>query len=183
MLKKFGVLIVFLLTATVITLRAQERRNNSENRSEQLFEDFKNRIFFGGNVGAQFGNYTFVDLSPLVGYRITEDFSAGIGVTYNFLQFRSGNTRYKTDIYGGRVFARYFVWENLFLHGEYEVLNGQWDYSSDRFNIENILGGGGYRQMLSDRAAMTLLVLWNFKQNNYSLYSNPIIRAGFTFGF
>lgn len=183
MIKKSLILLVLFTISFFNPIKGQERANNLEKSDQKLFDDFKNRIFFGGNVGAQFGNYTFVDFSPLVGYRISDKLSVGVGITYNYLRFRYGKTEYKTDIYGGRVFGRYFVWENLFLHGEYEVLNGAWDYTNKRFNIENILGGAGYRQMVTDRAAMTLLVLWNFSQNNYSPYSNPIIRGGFTFGF
>lgn len=184
MIKKIITFLILFVSICSLSLNAQDRRNrNPEKQEKRLFDDYRNRIFFGGNIGAQFGTYTFFEISPLVGYRITDHFSAGIGITYNYLKIRLGKADYKTDIYGGRVFARYFVWENLFLHGEYEVLNGQWDYYKERFNIESILAGGGYRQMISDRAAMTLLVLWNFNQNNYSPYSNPIIRGGFTFGF
>ena len=43
---------------------------------------FKDRIYFGGNLGLQFGNQTYIDISPLIGYKVTEKFSAGFGVTY-----------------------------------------------------------------------------------------------------
>ena len=52
------------------------------------------RIFYGGNLGLQFGTITFIDASPLIGYRLTDKLSLGTGISYiiigkNFLVFKS----------------------------------------------------------------------------------------------
>ena len=39
------------------------------------FENFKDRLYFGGNVGAWFGSTTYINLSPLVGCKINKEFS------------------------------------------------------------------------------------------------------------
>ena len=42
---------------------------------------FKDRIFVGGGVQAQFGTVTVIGASPIVGYTITPKLSAGVGLT------------------------------------------------------------------------------------------------------
>jgi hypothetical protein len=78
------------------------------------FNSFKERLFFGGNVGAWFGSTTYVNISPLVGCKITKQFSLGAGVTYNYFSQSYQGQKYTSTIYGGNGFARYLIFENLF---------------------------------------------------------------------
>jgi hypothetical protein len=48
--------------------------------------------------------------------------------------------------------------------------------------IYNVLGGGGYRQAISDRLFFDAMMLWNFTPTLYTPYVNPIIRIGFNIG-
>jgi hypothetical protein len=150
---------------------------------------FRERIFFGGNFGLQFGTITFVDVSPMIGYRFTEKFSAGPGISYMFYRERfSGFTPFETSIYGGRIFTRYEIYRGIFFHGEYEVLNREvfdsWLFPERfRTNVTSILLGGGIRQHMGGRTFLNLLVLWNINESAYSMYNNPIIRMGFNVGF
>lgn len=143
--------------------------------------NLREHIFTGGNFGLQFGTITLVDLSPLIGYKITPKFSAALGVTYTYLKDNRYNPAYSTNIYGARVIGRYFILENLFAHAEYEALNGEWIYNK-RFTIYNVLAGGGYRQSITDHLFFDALLLWNFNKSIYSPYQNPIIRIGFNIG-
>ena len=86
-------------------------------------KNFLDKVFVGGNVGLQFGTVTFVEVSPLVGYRFTDKISAGIGITYEYYHYQDRYYDFKTNVYGGRVFGRYNFTENLFGHVEYEYLN------------------------------------------------------------
>lgn len=99
---------------------------------------FSERLLFGGSLGLSFGSQTtLVDISPIVGYAITNDFMAGIGLTYKYYQYKNyyynlsdgSYSNLKMNIYGGSVWSRYFltrteipVIENVFLHLEYEPL-------------------------------------------------------------
>ena len=47
------------------------------------FNTFKERLYFGGNIGLGFGTTTYINLSPLVGCKITKQFSAGGGIVYD----------------------------------------------------------------------------------------------------
>jgi hypothetical protein len=151
---------------------------------------FKDRIFFGGNLGLQFGNLTYIDVSPLVGYKITDKLHAGIGATYIYYKYKDAYLKYETSIYGGRVFGRYYIMDNLFTHAEYEMLNLEvpetvtgGNYELVRDNISSVLVGGGYAQEIGANASLVLMLLWNLTEEQYSPYQNPIIRIGINAGF
>lgn len=169
--------------------------NTDQSFSQELKDKpLKERLFFGGNLGLQFGSATYIDVSPLLGYKITEKFSAGIGATYIYYDIKESiyyGNGYETSIYGGRVFGRYLFMENLFAHAETEVLNmevpeiitGSSNYKLVRDNIVSVMAGGGYAQPIGERSALVMMLLWNFTENQYSPYENPIFRIGFNAGF
>jgi len=150
-----------------------------------------NRFFWGGNLG--FGassDVVQIDLSPLIGYNITEKFAAGMGVTYQYYKdSRFINVKIETNIYGGRCFLRYFVWNDIFIHAEYELLSLESKYfnpnytnaNNDRFFVNSIFLGGGYRMMIGESASINLLLLWNINESSTSPYTNPVLRIGFNF--
>lgn len=142
-----------------------------------------NRFYTGGNFGLSFGTVTAIDISPIIGYKITDKFSAGVGAIYMYYS----DTRYKysTNVYGGRVFSRYLIIENLFAHLEYELINRDALDFNDRpirVNVPGLLVGGGYTQRIAGNSYFNIMALWNLNENQYSLYPNPIIRMGFSVG-
>jgi hypothetical protein len=154
-------------------------------QEEALKQKFslKDRIFTGGNMGLQIGNPTMIDISPLIGFKITKHASAGFGVTYLYYKYNDNyyGSVYISNIYGGRIFAQHTIWKNIFAHAEYEVLNGEWLQGS-RYNITSVLIGAGFRQALFGRAYLNLTILWNLNNTYDSPYTNPIIRAGISIG-
>ncbi|MBL0048559.1 MAG: hypothetical protein IPP32_10755 [Bacteroidetes bacterium] len=143
--------------------------------------NFKEHIFTGGNFGLQFGTITLIDVSPMIGYKITPKITAALGVTYTYYK-DSRPPVYTQNIYGARLIGRYFVFDNFFLHGEYEGLSSKWDYYKKPFIIYSLLGGAGYRQEVSERLFFDAMLLWNFNTSVYTPYNNPIIRIGFSIG-
>jgi hypothetical protein len=159
------------------------------------------RLYWGGGFGLQFGTFTNVSLSPIIGYKATEKFWLGGGVIYQYRSVRTFNFqtgergRIVSHNTGGRVFAqqelldmsRSFLGGRLLAHAEYEVLNisavdrntGQ----SSRRVVTTPMAGLGYRQQIGARATADLYVLYNFSDNIYTPYNNPIVRAGFNFPF
>jgi hypothetical protein len=149
-----------------------------------------------------FGTYTVIDISPLVGYKVTEKFHVGTGLTYTYYKYQEDGPNgtqgvsFKTSIYGGRLFTRYFVADNLFLHVEDELLNlempdlGEY-YLNHRFVLtrqwlNSVLVGGGYGYGFgSDGPAISIMVLFriNHEFEDFYPYQNPIIRVGLGFGF
>jgi len=142
------------------------------------------RLFTGGGVGLQFGSYTYIGAFPILGYRITPKFSAGIGGTYIYLQDKSSN--FSTSLYGGKVFAEYDVYRGIAPHVEYEILNREiFDYSlakRRRINVNSLLVGVSYTQQIGDNAGIYIMLLYNLLEDVYSPYENPVLRIGFNIG-
>ncbi len=142
------------------------------------------KVYFGGGLGGGFTQYeTALDLSPIMGYKVTPKFSVGIGGVYNYYENRFYSPTFKINIYGGCLFTRYIITDFLFLHAEYQPLNGPWIYPSNkRFFIHNVWLGGGLRQAVGDHSSFMVTVLWNVNENIYSYPLSPQIRMGFNVG-
>lgn len=174
---KLVVVFFLVLSSTVLFGQGEENKGN-----------FKDKIFVGGNFGAQFGDITSIEISPLVGYRITEKFSSGIGGTYIYykVKARQGIPSYSTNIYGGRIFSQYRVIENALAYTEIEVLNLEVQdpisYELSRKNVPSWLVGGAYIQPIGGRASLNLYMLWDVIEDENSPYQNPIIRIGINAG-
>lgn len=149
---------------------------------EPKFENFWKKCYMMGGFGLNFGSVTFVNIAPMLAYRFTNDFHGGAGVNYTYFKDNRIFPSYSTNIYGGSVFGRYFVWENLFVHSEYEKLYLKWSDGLE-YSLDNMYVGGGYRQQLGGRVFANILVLYNLNQSPYSPYGNPIIRMGIGGGF
>lgn len=164
----------------------EEEKDTSQKSNAASFWD---KVTFGGNIGASFGSATYVNISPMVGYRLTEDFTAGTGFTYIYLNDKYWN--YSTSIYGPRFFGQYAVFSNLFAYSELDILNVDYyntvEQRYDRTWVANPLVGGGYRAALGPRSFMNFFVLynlnWNANKDLVSPYRNSplIIRVGFSF--
>lgn len=178
---------LIILITTPLFIRAQ---NSSSFNKKSKFPD-SDRFFSGGDFGLLFGDVTLIEISPLLGYKFTDQLWGGVGGTYQYYKNSNYIPSFKSSVYGGRLFSRYYIGliDNLFLHGEYEVLN--YDaifvdpfgyYYQNRITAHNILVGGGYSQPISDRSSIDLMILYNINENSQSLYSNPVVRVGFNFG-
>lgn len=152
--------------------------------------DFWENVRFGGNLGLQFGNPTYVLLSPSIAYIppaeiLDEKLMLGLGVTYIYSKVKYADVQYVSNIYGGRVFARYLVTDNLFAYTEYESLNAP-NYLNDnsqRTWVNSFFVGGGYLQNIGGRGGFSVTVLYNLAWTpNNLIYSSPWnIRFGVMF--
>ena len=163
------------------------------------FDEIKKNIVYGGSIALSFGEASFVDLSPLIGYKITPKLVSGFGVTYQYLNYPKYN--YETSNYGGRLYSEYILIDNLsemlqlnllgngglYIHAEYEII-----YFETQYTIPNLypeqkysyaeayLFGGGLNQKMG-RSILSILFLWDLNPNGYHLYRSPIIRIGVSF--
>lgn len=149
------------------------------------FNNLQEKLYYGGNVGAWFGSTTYLNISPIVGVKLNDQFSVGIGAIYNYYSQTYAGKKYTTTIYGGSAFARYFIFENVFAHAGWDRISVP-DYTSNIMNrrtwVDNLLVGGGYRESFSDNGSIVAMILYNINQTPLSPYQNPIIQIGFNVG-
>lgn len=193
-MKRIKLTLLLLLTLTISMLQAQETPLPSPTPAPPRpasppSQPFRDRLFFGGNLGLNFGSLTFINVSPVIGYRITDDLGAGLGPSYSYYRDnRDRNFTFETHTYGGRVFAQHRVFESFLAYAEYEMLNMEVPNllftELVRENISSLLLGGGYGMPIGGGgSAAFIMVLFNVLDSDYVVYENPIIRAGFNFGF
>jgi hypothetical protein len=161
--------------------------NSGYNKNSSFGSSFFDNFFIGGDFGAQFGNQTYVEVAPRFGYHLTDLFSAGITTKYIYYSYKDAYSpeKYQTSLYGGGLFTRYNVTEELFAHAEYEALSVEIPaiYLDKRRIVSSLFLGGGYRQFIGENSSINLMMLFNVIHEQFSLYQNPVIRVGFDFGF
>ncbi|QQS30504.1 MAG: hypothetical protein IPM47_06080 [Sphingobacteriales bacterium] len=160
----------------------------------------RSRFFVEGNIGFNFGNgFGFISASPTLGYWFTNRFSAGAGPIFEYYRWSS----YKGRVLGGRTFARYQVFNNLFNSGGNLFVHGQYDFLTykDNYLYENKRAiahrlpiGAGFSQPMGRVARFNLMVLYDVLYNknknrdipiynNGYIYNGFIIQGGINFGF
>ena len=186
-MKHFRILLLFLFLFVSRFSFAQYSESPSKPKIP-----LKDRIFVGGNFGFTFGSVTSVEISPQIGYKLTPNWSAGVGFRYSYYQDNYYTPPYKTSIYGGLVFSRYIIFKGLFLEGDFEANNYDvyrivdpilGTYQLERMWVPSLLLGGGYAAPIGSNSAFFISILYDVLQNQYSpYYGVPVIRAGFGFG-
>jgi len=134
-------------------------------------------------------SFSIFSISPLVGYKINDEFSVGVGAKYQWFHDKFYDV--KDNIYGGSIFSRYLIGNSLLLHAEYELLNVR-DYSYYSPSLSNprtlasmFFVGAGYRQGVGG-SYFTVMLLYDLidhpnspYQYQYLIYGVPLIlRAG-----
>lgn len=155
----------------------------------------RDRLFFGGYFGLQFGTYTNIDVAPIVGIWVLPRIAVAGGPNFTFYKDPYG----QTTIYGGKVYTEIIFLQDLnnllpvgihmglFLHGEWEGLSLESAYfkpapnDTGRFMVNSFLAGGGIRQPLGMKSAMNITFLWALNDTGYNIYGNPEIRISFMF--
>jgi len=147
------------------------------------------KVSVGGGFGLQVGSTTFLNLSPTVTYQFSEDFEAGLSMAY--LYYSIPSLDFQTSVYGGGPLARYTVFDQVFLHVEYQVLNSEYvlldnnnrELSKFRESVQYFWVGGGYQRALGGNANLLLMALWDLNEDPLSIYPrNPILRMGISVG-
>lgn len=184
MKQKVSILLLATLFVLSLNVSAQTDKEIQDNSS------FLERVYVGGNLGLQFGDVTNIQIAPIVGYRITNDFSAGVGVQYQYTKLKRFAPALTSNNYGASVFTRYRIKSPFFLQAEYEYLNYENFISAtekSRRSISSIFVGGGISQPIGANAAFTLSVMYNLSYDETDInspYSSPLrIGGGINLGF
>ena len=134
--------------------------------------------FSGGNVQSQF-NFS---VSPMVGYKVTPEFSIGprVELTYSHIRVGSGNNVDKFNFfdYGIGAFSRYKLFTQFFAHAEYQIESRKFT-DGTRDSRNNFFLGGGYTS--GGQIGYEVSILWNFLEDTADL---PLdYRIAFTYNF
>jgi hypothetical protein len=149
----------------------------------------KDRMFFGGGIGFGFGDVDWVEVSPMVGFKVLPKLSTGIGLTYRHRKDSRYDPDLSTSDYGGDVFAQYTVFQNVFAMVEYEYLSYEYypgSQGTTRTGYNSVLVGGGVFQPMGEHSALVLSGLYNlsYSDNEASPYGSPwVLGAGVSVGF
>jgi hypothetical protein len=146
----------------------------------------KERLYLGGGFGLNGGNdafgnrYFYVGLNPIIGYMITQQFSAGIGLQWQHFSYPDVNV--KVNQYGVSPFVRY-NFSQLFAYAEYNLLNTPTFNNTERRNFDRLLVGLGYTQPLGRRGAINAMALYDLiYSNTEQAFASPwVFRVYFSF--
>ena len=166
-------------------------------QDEEGFQEEK--LFAGGSFGLSFGSYTFINVSPQVGYRFNKYFASGVGLNIQYASQKEhdalGNDYSKTTqgITGLNFFGRFYPTQKLLLQlqpeANYMFGNIKYyqptetQYKLDAEIVPSLLAGGGL-VMPSEKGAFIITVMYDLLQRINSPYGNrPIVYFGYNFNF
>lgn len=167
-----------------------------------------NKLVVSGSFGFGAGNgETYFGIAPLVGYRLTDKFAAGIGLGYqytkinNYIALTDVNNvtkyyDYKANMISPSVWVRYNIMPWLVAQVQYEhnfinftdygfASNGSGAIEATKTHVTApcLLLGVGYRRPVGEHSSFSIMLLYDAIQNQYSPYPNSIFpQIGFTIG-
>jgi len=188
---KKRIVLVFLVLLTTISMWAQDEEKDAPKKGFQ-----KDKMFLGGNFGLTFGDYTFINISPQLGYRFNKYFAAGLGLNGQYVSFKnwdnSGMYKEKQTIFGLNIFGRAYPIRNIMLQAQPElnyrfgkiIYEGppKQEYRSDAVIVPSLLMGGGL-VLPSGRGEMLITIFYDVLQNENSPYGKrPVYNFGYNIG-
>jgi hypothetical protein len=155
----------------------------------------KDRVYFGGGFGLNAGSldgigYFDISLSPIIGYMITPQFSAGTGISWQRTSYDTSPSIVLNQ-WGISPFVRYNFNQQLFSLAEYNFVStpilafntqGRYVTGATR-TFTRFLLGIGYSQPLGSRGAVNVVGLYDVSYNRNDLaFASPwVFRVFFTF--
>jgi hypothetical protein len=200
---QLGVLVFALLFAFHIDAQAQSRKKSSS--TDKYFDEsgnFTSQLWYGaGFVFPSFGSgtnvftgarYSFFNfgISPMVGYKVTPELSAGLRLSlfYSFYNLEGLPAANALD-YGAGAFARYKIFNAIFVHGEFGFDNEVFDYRLENNDLvpERVLRQNGFLGLgYNDGNGVwgyEILLLYNLLYDDSDFNTPFDLRFGFTYNF
>ncbi|MEP0986586.1 hypothetical protein [Ekhidna sp.] len=149
------------------------------------------KIYYGGGGGfSTSANQTNISIFPQIGYKITDRYSAGIGIIYQYVKIKRPVDASLSN-FGWSVFNRFNVTDQFFGYAEFERLTFEYftSFSPERTEksaFNSLLVGAGYSEQISDRASFNVMALYNVLYDESETprpYNSPwVLRAGLGIG-
>ncbi|MCW3160669.1 hypothetical protein [Chryseobacterium oryctis] len=145
-----------------------------------------NRWTFGGGIGLGFGSQSsfYLQASPRVGYRLTNDLEAGV---VGSVSWQTSNY-YRSTMFGIGPFANYYIARSFYVGAnlQHYFINYKDKYYDYKVNEEEtaLYLGGGYMQRIGNNSYMQIGVMYNvlWKENSSVFSSGLIPNIGFVMG-
>lgn len=183
---KIAIITALILFSAEALVSAQQTREEKP--------PLRERLFYGGSLGLQFGTITDIQVTPIIGLWLRPRVAIAAGPNYRYYK----DPFFSTSLYGGNAYVQYYPLKDLnnvipvgihlglYLHLEDELLSLEsavWDQANPytRFLQNTVLGGFGISQQTGQRSALNLTFLWALNNTILGLYSNPEIRISFIF--
>jgi hypothetical protein len=146
-------------------------------------DSWRPHLFYGGSIYLSFGNGTSIGASPMVGWQFTPQFGTGVGVTYIYY----ARDDFESNVYGGRLMARYDVVPAAYVKGEFAYLwynDSSKDVDLGTTEVPYLFLGGGYRQRVSRNTYLEFEIMFDVLQDPDSHYDTwePVFGVGVSVG-
>lgn len=147
------------------------------------------RWFFGGGVGASFGDVDYVAVSPLVGFRATKRLDVGVQPFFRWTDDGRYSPKLETTDYGASVFARVRVIGGLFAEVDYQLTSYEFPEVSggtSRDTYDSFLAGAGYSFPIGGHVGFYVSALYDFSYDDtiFQPYDSPVrVQVGVAVGF
>lgn len=145
-----------------------------------------NRWTFGGGIGLGFGSNSafYLQASPRVGYRLTDDLEAGV---VGSVSWQTSNY-YKSTMLGVGPFANYYFARSFYVGANLQqyFINYKDKFYNYKVNEQEtaLYLGGGYMQRIGGNSFMQLGLMYNvlWKENSSVFSSGLVPNIGFVVG-
>lgn len=174
--------------------KKKKKKKTTTEENDDYFDEsggaLKDKLWYGGMInfqvsGQQGSNLLVLGMSPMVGYKFNDRFSAGPRANINFFNFYVEGPNPKYLEWGIGAFARAKIINAIFAHAEYGYEKISHTNGPEIFTLpngaDNFLLGGGYNAS-GGGLGYEILILYNFLEE--SEFDVPIeYRVGFTWNF
>lgn len=145
-----------------------------------------NRWTFGGGLGVGFGSNSYFNLqvSPRVGYKITDQLEGGIIGNVSW----QSSDYYKSTMFGVGPFVNYYFARSFFIGANLQqyFINSKEKFTGYKFDTDEtaLYLGGGYMQSVGNNAFVQFGIMYNvlWKERSSIFSSGFIPSVGFVVG-
>lgn len=185
---KFIALLILSIFISVVSFAQFEDDTIDEESDQEESKFVKSNMYYGGYMSLSFGTYTVIGLTPLVGYKVSPQFSVGTQFSYEYVKDKSYAIEFESSSYGISFFSRYRIIPQLYAHVEFSEMNYKLFYTdggSTREWVSFLWLGGGYSQPVSQNTWFNAQILFDVINNEHSPYYGwePYFSVGFGVGF
>ena len=193
----------FALPVFMLLAIAQNTATAQRSDTDRYFDEsqgFTHRLWYGGGIilgfsGSSFASAFTIGASPLIGYKITDNFSVGprFSLIYTYYRTDLSGQIQSTNLvdYGIGAFTRYKLFRSFFIHLEYGFDNEEFvDFNNSTVNElatgrevrNNAYVGAGYNDG-NGIWGYDIYLLYNTLAPENSLGQPIEFRFGLTYNF